>query len=351
LTLILIGCSQQITCNKPYILVGNECCLDKDDNSICDEDDNQPQIEPDQEVKETEQVTQTNLNQDKEEEKELIKTEEPKLTSANFTLLRLDGEGDRNDNYKFNRIELSIKNEGETEITNPSLELIAEKVTPSSVKVVSKSTKELEINLGEGKTVELVTEIPELFVDECLYSRCDITISLKNEKDILYNLTKTFTDRYGESPYEDLENPEIPQVLTKDFGYDIWVEDVYANSQKNSALLNTIIIGLEESDFYVPRNKIQEPVVDIFINGNRENIHEYNKISSEEFKGISLIPGSKITKEIPVSFKMDDDIEIDVQLRDGTDPKVWASKTGITARLNVDEESGLGTVSFSKGFT
>jgi len=30
---------KQPTCNKPYILVGNDCCLDKDDNSICDTDE------------------------------------------------------------------------------------------------------------------------------------------------------------------------------------------------------------------------------------------------------------------------------------------------------------------------
>ena len=28
-----------IICNKPYILVGKECCLDKDDNRICDRDE------------------------------------------------------------------------------------------------------------------------------------------------------------------------------------------------------------------------------------------------------------------------------------------------------------------------
>ena len=31
--------TQQPVCNKPYILVGNDCCLDKDDNSICDKDE------------------------------------------------------------------------------------------------------------------------------------------------------------------------------------------------------------------------------------------------------------------------------------------------------------------------
>jgi len=31
--------SQQVTCNKPYILVGTSCCLDQNDNSICDNDE------------------------------------------------------------------------------------------------------------------------------------------------------------------------------------------------------------------------------------------------------------------------------------------------------------------------
>ena len=30
---------QQVTCNKPYILVGTSCCLDQNDNSICDVDE------------------------------------------------------------------------------------------------------------------------------------------------------------------------------------------------------------------------------------------------------------------------------------------------------------------------
>ena len=35
--LLLSGC-EQLVCNAPYIQVGSECCLDKDSNSICDED-------------------------------------------------------------------------------------------------------------------------------------------------------------------------------------------------------------------------------------------------------------------------------------------------------------------------
>lgn len=38
--IFISGCVQQeTTCNKPYILVGNSCCLDQNDNNICDKDD------------------------------------------------------------------------------------------------------------------------------------------------------------------------------------------------------------------------------------------------------------------------------------------------------------------------
>lgn len=55
--LLLAGCNTneipqnqtniQPTCNKPYILVGTSCCLDKNDNSICDSDEvkEEPKIE------------------------------------------------------------------------------------------------------------------------------------------------------------------------------------------------------------------------------------------------------------------------------------------------------------------
>ena len=37
--LILAGCQQKIICKSPYLLVGQECCLDKDANGICDKDE------------------------------------------------------------------------------------------------------------------------------------------------------------------------------------------------------------------------------------------------------------------------------------------------------------------------
>ena len=40
ITLFLISCTQ-ITCDKPYIKVGTSCCLDQNDNNICDSDEEQ----------------------------------------------------------------------------------------------------------------------------------------------------------------------------------------------------------------------------------------------------------------------------------------------------------------------
>ena len=40
LLLIISGCNlNRPTCDKPYILVGNTCCLDQNSNSICDKED------------------------------------------------------------------------------------------------------------------------------------------------------------------------------------------------------------------------------------------------------------------------------------------------------------------------
>jgi len=39
LVIITSGCVEQVACNPPYIIVGNECCLDTNDNQICDKDE------------------------------------------------------------------------------------------------------------------------------------------------------------------------------------------------------------------------------------------------------------------------------------------------------------------------
>jgi len=56
--LILAGCQsqQKMTCNKPYILVGSECCLDKDNNAICDKDENLGVQKQEEQIKSKESI-------------------------------------------------------------------------------------------------------------------------------------------------------------------------------------------------------------------------------------------------------------------------------------------------------
>jgi len=39
LFLLFVGCTQDIKCEKPYILKGNDCCLDQNEDLICDSDE------------------------------------------------------------------------------------------------------------------------------------------------------------------------------------------------------------------------------------------------------------------------------------------------------------------------
>lgn len=57
---LISGCGNEITgdvskdfiCDKPYIQVGSECCLDENDNKICDKDEKEETIKVDQKIDE-----------------------------------------------------------------------------------------------------------------------------------------------------------------------------------------------------------------------------------------------------------------------------------------------------------
>jgi len=77
--LLLAACTPAPVCNEPYILVGNECCLDENNNNICDRDDPKPELKL-EDVKE-EQVTQGELE---------VLEEAKKLTAAEQMLDLID---------------------------------------------------------------------------------------------------------------------------------------------------------------------------------------------------------------------------------------------------------------------
>lgn len=46
LAILISGCTKELACNKPYIQVGADCCLDQNNNQICDNHEEQKIEEP-----------------------------------------------------------------------------------------------------------------------------------------------------------------------------------------------------------------------------------------------------------------------------------------------------------------
>lgn len=92
LVLFLVACGQQVVCNEPYIQVGNECCLDKDANQICDKDE-APEV--DFSEVQSEQIDEEELapEQEKQAIDEILEKIESRVTSYRYTTpyARYDG--------------------------------------------------------------------------------------------------------------------------------------------------------------------------------------------------------------------------------------------------------------------
>jgi hypothetical protein len=77
--IVLSGCGSTIVCNSPYIRHEQGCCLDTNDNSICDEDEGNIVIEQEEpEVEEEEEAEEEAEEELEEEEEEPV--EIPELT-------------------------------------------------------------------------------------------------------------------------------------------------------------------------------------------------------------------------------------------------------------------------------
>lgn len=72
-SLFISGCGETV-CNKPYILVGNDCCLDQNDNFICDNDEN---LNFSNGEEQTTNNLEENIDMEEEEENQKFSTKEP----------------------------------------------------------------------------------------------------------------------------------------------------------------------------------------------------------------------------------------------------------------------------------
>ncbi|MFC1723689.1 hypothetical protein ACFL0V_06110 [Nanoarchaeota archaeon] len=78
--LMLVGCAPQMKCSEPNTVINNECCLDADDNDICDSDE-EPEPEPEPESEPEPQIDRS-YNEKPEPEPQIDKSYEAKVEPA-----------------------------------------------------------------------------------------------------------------------------------------------------------------------------------------------------------------------------------------------------------------------------
>lgn len=189
--LMLSGCKDNITggtiiCNEPYILVGTDCCLDKDGNSICDQDETEEKAEPVEPPKE-ETIEEPKVIEEPIVEEEIVE-EEPKAEPSNEFLIKI-GESIKFDEKTVTLVRLN---------NLPELKAV---FNVDGVEIEVYGTKNLEII----KDIELVM---------MRYISLENAVIVKLEKFEL-----------GED--EELVNT---RTVLKRFGKEIKIKDIFDNS-------------------------------------------------------------------------------------------------------------------------
>ncbi len=142
--LLLVACNSteqsSVVCNKPYIQVGTDCCLDVDDNSICDEDE-----------KSKESIIEINEEKTKEDvdSQEIVNSDDLKEVSGIYSIedqinILLDKVKDNKWTLRY--LFLYIKNTGRT-LVEPKVRLNLYKLNYDTAKYKLVSSQEDTLDL------------------------------------------------------------------------------------------------------------------------------------------------------------------------------------------------------------
>ncbi len=140
----IMGCAQTITCNKPYILVGTSCCLDTNDNGICD--DHQKDLPPEQDSYKSENTADTAADEftNDDEPAKMKKSDRSEVPTYDTELFVKDL------NYN------TISNDFEVTIRNPSTTPLYFKGTYTVIGDESQTVSDIEsefLDSGKDKTI------------------------------------------------------------------------------------------------------------------------------------------------------------------------------------------------------
>jgi len=254
--------NQQVVCNKPYILVGNSCCLDKNDNGICDNDETQK--------KETiNNVPQINESKKIEEKKEVIQTKEEQK-------------------YSIDELQADVSKAIQKDI-------LLEKV---------KESDKFDLYLTRSKTATLIADYFGLTVFKVLEKYDVAVIDLKDEslnskenflnyvKDKIPVLTSYLNNRENEL-IDDAKNGHIYDIFKKDGSFPEFIN--YSTSDE--ILYDSITPLSTVSDKIVEISKVNTQHYNLTYKGiipNRDKFTEKNVLGLKYVQAYGIFCGKRL---------------------------------------------------------
>ena len=244
--IILSSCTpqnQQVVCNKPYILVGNSCCLDSNNNNICDND----------EIKEDKkEVSETKKPVMDEEKKEVTATAKKQT-------------------YSIDNIQADVSNAIEKNI-------LLEKV---------KESAKFDLYLTRSNTATLIAESSGFKVSKVLDKFEVAVIDIKNEdlnsKEDFLNYIKSQIPIL--TSYIDNRENEVVTEAKKGELYDLF--------KKGNLLINFVDYSVSEDVLYdsiIPLDTVSDKIVEIL----KVSIQNYDLT----YNGTSSNPKELVTKNV-----------------------------------------------------
>jgi hypothetical protein len=311
LTMIfIIGCSQNITCNTPYILVGGSCCLDKDNNSICDKDETKTEPENINEViKETVEETKELSEADLFKESILLESKD----GVTLSLDSFDVEIQNENLAKITKIKVTILNKGAKSII-PSINIYLWDEAHLSGASVVQEVLETDgwIEVGHYKTTEFPVSILFNEINEeknlklVLYEMYGFKATLS--RNIYASLiTKFNTTQIGEykEGYQKEEKEEEKELFIE------IKEDIKSHNNYNEIKSITAYISNQGYEF------IRSPKINMYIIKDNQSKKENILSSKLEIRTLSNDGSDKATKKFVEPFyQFEKNITIFVEIED-----------------------------------
>jgi hypothetical protein len=357
LIIAVSGCSKEIVCNSPYMRMGTGCCLDTDNNSICDDDEkieinstnetNQLEVNEPENVSVSRQGNKVtaNMAMDDSQSVTVIK---PDFVNASFNIPAIYGFVDADSNSAvFRTIAAEIENTGDADFTEGYLNLTLLRMrSDDSYEQVYSSRLKIDNKVSAGEKATMQKDIEEMLLVRRYSENADTKFRLLSDLYVngnkasgnVYEIFFTYknTIRTDLETYPSDMTKEISKLIFMDFGD---VDYLRSGSRLKMSAVKLDIDKLsteflDEDFMFVDLFVLEETEYD----GKHVKRPIYYAHYEDELITLNLEEASENTIELPLSLKtgLDKSYDIYARLRNRETLELVASESGYM-RTNCDD--------------